>query len=138
MPERRSLEGNNLRYYIFLFNRILLFNIFQVSWRPRYNYWYCPDIELLFNVRVISIDITRTLKYYSMCGWYQLILPGEWKFSQRYVRIIFSYWTIISMKHVLNKKDVACRIVDISLSIKNTQFHAKFLNFFRSSVLLIE
>jgi hypothetical protein len=103
LPERRSLEGNNLRYYIFLFNRILLFNIFQVSWRPRYNYWYCPDIELLFNVRVISIDITRTLKYYSMCGWYQLILPGVWKFSQRYVRIIFSYWTIISMEHVLNK-----------------------------------
>jgi len=53
---------------IFLFNRILLFNIFQVSWRPRYNYWYCPDIELLFNVRVISIDITRTLKHYSKWG----------------------------------------------------------------------
>ena len=64
------------------------------------------------------------------------ILPGVWKFSQRYVRIIFSYWTIISMEHVLNKKGVACRIVDISLGIKNTQFHAKFLNFFTSSVLL--
>jgi len=101
----------------------------------------------------IIIDIARALNYYSMCGWYQLILPahwsiiqsegninwyypGVWKFSQRYVRIIFLYWTIISMEHVLNKKGVVCRIVDISLGTKNTQDHAKFLIFFTSSVLL--